>query len=49
MPKIKGIIYFNVDMRGASQPDWRITGAGSSGLNGYRAVVSQTKFKGTIK
>jgi mannan endo-1,4-beta-mannosidase len=49
MTKIKGIIYFNVDMRGAAQPDWRITGAGSSGLSGYRAVVSQTRFKGTIK
>jgi beta-mannanase len=47
-PKIKAIVYFNLDMRFADQPDWRLTYASGS-LGEYRTLLTKTKFQGRLK
>jgi hypothetical protein len=47
-PNIKALLYFNVDMRVVSQPDWRVTPATSHGFFAYQAIANQSKFRGTI-
>ena len=46
-PRIKAIVYFNVDMRsaGGRQADWRLTG---SALTAYRNLLKKPKFRGSI-
>ncbi|MEO6349195.1 MAG: glycosyl hydrolase [Candidatus Limnocylindrales bacterium] len=46
-PQMAAMVYFNIDMRGLEQPDWRLespTGA----LNAYKNVVFDSRFQGTI-
>jgi mannan endo-1,4-beta-mannosidase len=46
-PQMAAMVYFNIDMRGLKQPDWRLespTGA----LNAYKNVVNDSRFWGAI-
>jgi hypothetical protein len=49
-PKIKGIVYFNLNMHYVDQPDWRLKNRSSTEetLNAYKALLTQTKFQGKI-
>jgi hypothetical protein len=49
LPNVKGILYFNVDMSHAGQPDWRVTPPTSPGFAAYQAVVNEAKFRGTLR
>lgn len=46
-PKLKAIVYFDLDMRFVDQPDWRLISPPGA-LTAYRAIVAQPKFQGTI-
>lgn len=45
-PTIKAIVYFDVDMRGQGQPDWRLKGRA---LDAYKNLLLRTEFTGRLK
>lgn len=47
-PKIKGIVYFDLDMRPVDQPNWLLT-APAGALDAYRAIAARTKFQGVFR
>jgi mannan endo-1,4-beta-mannosidase len=47
LPSIKAIVYFNVDMRSAGQPDWRLT-TPAGALTAYKGVAAKWQFTGRI-
>lgn len=47
-PKLKGIVYFNLDMRFAEQPNWLLTDPAGA-LDAYRETVAKAKFQGLIR
>lgn len=47
LPKIKAIVYFDVDMTFVNQPDWRLSSP-SGALAAYRALVAQPQFQGGL-
>lgn len=46
-PKIKAIVYFDLDLRAVGQPNWLLTSP-MAALTEYRAVVAKPKFQGKI-
>jgi Beta-mannanase len=46
-PRLKAIVYFDLDMRFVNQPDFRLSSPPAA-LTAYRAIVAQPKFQGTI-
>src|SRR5262249_10801489 len=46
-PQIKAIVYFNVDMRIAGQPDWRLQ-IPKSAMHAYKKVLTESQFHGDI-
>ncbi len=46
-PKLKGIVYFNLDMRFANQPNWLLTDPAGA-LDAYAVILSKAKFQGAI-
>jgi hypothetical protein len=47
-PRIRAIVYFDVDSSKVNQPDWRLTSPAEA-QTAYAAVVAQPRFQGTIK
>jgi hypothetical protein len=49
-PGIKGIVYFNHDMRSPPQhhEDWRLTSPNNSPLSEYRTLLRDERFQGSI-
>lgn len=47
-PSIKAVVYFNVDMRAGSQPDWRLTSPAKA-LAAYAKLFDQAQFRGRIR
>lgn len=47
-PQIKAIVYFDVDMRWDSQPDWQFQ-APPTALKAYRKLVAQSHFRGSLE
>ena len=48
-PKLKAIVYFNVDSKTlANQQDWRLS-TPASALSAYREIVAQRKFQGRLQ
>ena len=48
LPRIKAIVYFNMDVRSDGQPDWRLTEAAGT-LAAYRKIVADKRFQGSVK
>jgi hypothetical protein len=49
-PKVKALVYLDVDMRHAGQPDWRlIKPANGSALRAYVEIAAKPKFRGAIR
>lgn len=46
-PKIRAIVYFNVDKRDQRQPDWRLT-TPAAALTAYQGILARPEFQGTI-
>lgn len=46
-PRIKAIVYFDIDMRFVGQPDWRLNQPAGA-LQAYRAIVNDTRFQGQL-
>jgi hypothetical protein len=46
-PRLKAIVYFDLDMRYVNQPDWRLTSPAAA-LTAYQAILAQTTFQGKI-
>lgn len=46
-PKIKAIVYFNLDMRFAGQPNWLLSDPAGA-LDAYRFILGQPRFQGAI-
>lgn len=46
-PKLKAIVYFNLDMRFVNQPNWLLTDPAGA-LDAYRTTLSKAKFQGAI-
>ena len=47
LPRIKGIIYLNVNLTGIGHPDWRLT-TPSSAMAAYIDLLDQPRFRGRI-
>jgi hypothetical protein len=47
-PRIRAIVYFDVDSSVVGQPDWRLTSPPEA-LAAYAALVAQPRFQGRIK
>ena len=49
-PQVKGIVYFDVDMRRKGHPDWRlIRPKDGSAVRAYRQLVAKPIFRGRIR
>ncbi|MFN8619343.1 MAG: glycosyl hydrolase [Chloroflexota bacterium] len=48
-PRIKGVIYFNIDFTDHGHPDWRLTVPDTGPLDAYRTLLQDTRFQGSIK
>ena len=46
-PRIKLIIYFNIDTRDVGQRDWRLVSPASA-LDAYRSILARPSFQGSI-
>jgi beta-mannanase len=46
-PRVVAIVYFDIDMRFANQPDWRLD-TSSAALSAYQGVVADKRFQGKI-
>jgi beta-mannanase len=46
-PRLKALVYFDLDMRFVNQPDWRLSSPAAA-LTAYKAIVAQKRFQGTI-
>lgn len=46
-PRIVALVYFNLDMGWAAQPDWRLESAPAA-MDSYRSIVADPRFQGTI-
>ena len=46
-PRIKAIVYMNIDLRHAGHPDWRLTSPPAA-LDAYKVIVNDIRFKGVI-
>ncbi|MFN8619339.1 MAG: glycosyl hydrolase [Chloroflexota bacterium] len=46
-PRLRGVIYFDVDMRFAGHPAWNLTSRDGS-LLGYREVIADPRFQGGL-
>jgi hypothetical protein len=47
LPSVKAIVYFNLDMRSAGQPDWRLT-TPAAALAAYKGIAAKVQFTGRI-
>jgi hypothetical protein len=47
LPSVKAIVYFDIDMSGHGQPDWRLT-TPPKVLGAYANLVASPKFQGRI-
>jgi len=47
-PQIRELVYFNVDMRYQTQPDWRLQ-TPSTALQAYRNLASKKHFRGALR
>lgn len=47
-PRLKAIVYFDLDMTFVGQPNWRLDSP-ESALAAYRQVVADTRFQGRIR
>lgn len=48
LPQIAAVVYFNIDMRFAAQPDWSMETT-SGTLDAYRDLLALAKFQGLIR
>lgn len=46
-PKLRGVIYFDIDMSFANEPGWRLMSSDNS-IDGYRDVVHDARFFGRM-
>ena len=46
-PQVVAIIYFDYDMRGVGQPDWRLTSP-TSAMTAYQNLLKDKRFQGTF-
>ncbi|HEY5520205.1 MAG TPA: glycosyl hydrolase, partial [Candidatus Limnocylindrales bacterium] len=46
-PRLKAIVYFDIDMTFVNQPNWRLDSPPGA-LTAYRAIVAQRAFQGSI-
>jgi hypothetical protein len=46
-PRLKAIVYLNIDLTGVGHPDWRLT-TPPAAMDAYKAVAAKVIFQGTI-
>jgi hypothetical protein len=46
-PRIVGMVYFNLDMTFAAQPDWRLD-VPPGAMDAYRSIVADPRFQGAL-
>lgn len=47
-PQLRGVIYFNVDTTNVGQRDWRLTTPDDGPLQAYAAILTDTRFQGSV-
>jgi hypothetical protein len=47
-PQIRGILYFNIDVTGKDERDWRLTVPTNKPLLAYKNLLTKPKFQGVI-
>jgi hypothetical protein len=46
-PQLVAIVYFDFDMRGAGQDDWRLKSPPEA-MDAYKSIVADPRFQGTL-